>query len=145
MDKYFICNKVGMKMIKIFIFTFLFSVVLCTPEYSSNFDKFLWIKSDSMKDKESINRALYFAFDHNFNKVFVQCRYRGDAFYKSNIVPKNSSIKENDFDPLEHAIVVGHQLGLEVHAWMNTYILWSKNGSQDAAPLDLNHIYQNFD
>ena len=37
--------------------------------------------------------------------------------------------------------MIGHQLGLEVHAWMNTYILWSRSGQDDAAPYNLNHIY----
>ena len=128
-------------MIKIFISTFFFSLALSTIEKGDSFDKFLWVTVDSMQDKESINQALYFAFDHNFNKVFVQCRFRGDAFYKSNIVPKTPSLKDSDFDPLEYAVLIGHQLGLEVHAWMNTYILWSRDGRQDAAPYNLNHIY----
>ena len=127
-------------MIKIFISTFLFSLAI-SSNYVDNFDRFLWIKADSMKDKESIDEALQFAFDHDFNKVFVQCRYRGDAFYKSNIVPKNNSIKNDAFDPLEYAILIGHKFNIEVHAWMNTYILWSKHGTQDAAPSNLNHIY----
>ena len=128
-------------MINIFISTFFFSLALSTIEKGDSFDKFLWVTVDSMQDKENINQALYFAFDHNFNKVFVQCRFRGDAFYKSNIVPKTPSLKDSDFDPLEYAVLIGHQLGLEVHAWMNTYILWSRDGRQDAAPYNLNHIY----
>ena len=57
------------------------------------FDKFLWITADSMKDKESINEALYFAFDHDFDKVFVQCRFRGDAFYSLKLVLKIHQFK----------------------------------------------------
>ena len=138
---YFIYKRVEIKMFKVFIFTFFVSWSFAEISDSQSFDKFLWITADSMKDKESISEALYFAFDHNFNKVFVQCRFRGDAFYKSNIVPRNLSIRNNNFDPLRYAVLIGHQLGLEVHAWMNTYILWSRSGQDDAAPYNLNHIY----
>ena len=138
---YFIYKRVEIKMFKVFIFTFFVSWSFAEIGDSQSFDKFLWITADSMKDKESISEALYFAFDHNFNKVFVQCRFRGDAVYKSNIVPRNLSIRNNNFDPLRYAVLIGHQLGLEVHAWMNTYILWSRSGQDDAAPYNLNHIY----
>ena len=129
-----------MKIYKVFIFTFFVSLAFGSNQ-EKTFDKFLWITADSMKDKESINEALYFAFDHDFNKVFVQSRFRGDAFYSSKLVPKNPSIQNRDFDPLEYAILIGHQLGLEVHVWMNTYILWSKSGQKDSAPINLSHIY----
>ena len=140
MSNYFIFKKVEIKKVKIFIFTFLLSFGLSTFEQNANFDKFLWITADSMQDKESINQALYFAYDHDFKKVFVQCRFRGDSFYNSKIVPKNNIVNP-DFDPLKYAIFVGHQLGLEVHAWMNTYILWSNNGVLNPEPTNLNHIY----
>ncbi len=130
-----------MKILIFFVFTFFISLTFCSVEEKIQFDKFLWITADSMRDKESINEALYFAFDHDFNKVFVQCRFRGDSFYSSNIVSKNPSIKDKSFDPLEYAILVGHQLGLEVHAWMNTYILWSRSGIKNAAPENLSHLY----
>ena len=119
-----------MRIYKVFIFTFLLSLAFSSNQGKKTFDKFLWISADSMKDKESINEALYFAFDHDFDKVFVQCRFRGDAFYSSKLVPKNPSIQDRSFDPLDYAISIGHQLGLEVHAWMNTYILWTKSGKK---------------
>ena len=71
MSNYFIFKKVEIKKVKIFIFTFLLSFGLSTFEQDANFDKFLWITADSMQDKESINQALYFAYDHDFKKVFV--------------------------------------------------------------------------
>ena len=124
-------KKVKIKIFKLLVFTFLFSVL-----FSNNFHKCVWIKSDSMRDKEAIENALIFAYEYGFDKVFLQVRYRGDAFYNSDIVSKHNSVDEN-FDPLAYALDLGHSLGLEVHAWVNTYILWSSN----QAPYDLNHIY----
>ena len=124
-------KKVKINNLNILIFTFLFSISL-----SSEFHKCIWIKSDSMKSKESIQNALIFAYEYDFDTVFLQARYRGDAFYDSDIVSKHNSVDEN-FDPLKYAIDLGHSLGLEVHAWLNTYILWSSSEE----PYDLEHLY----
>ncbi|MAV64158.1 MAG: hypothetical protein CMG00_03085 [Candidatus Marinimicrobia bacterium] len=113
------------------IFTFLFSISI-----ADDFDTCIWIKADSMKSKKSIQEALLFAYENNFQKVFVQRRYRGDAFYNSDIVPKSSLIGK-DFDPLSYAVELSNSLGLEIHAWVNVYILWSSNYE----PQNKNHVY----
>ena len=131
----FIINlKVKIIFISIMVFTFLFSF-----SYANSFDKYLWIKSDSMKDKKSIEEALFFAYEYNFNKVFIQIRSRGDAFYNSNIVVKNNLIEDN-FDPLDYSIKLGHSLGIEIHAWVNVYILWSSSSK----PTNREHIYYSY-
>ncbi len=127
----FIFRKVRLSKFRILFLTFLFSV-----SFSNNFDKCIWVKADSMIKEESIYDALIFAYEHEFNKVFLQVRSRGDSFYSSRIVPKNDLI-DNDFDPLKYAIDLGHSLGLEVHAWVNTYILWSSPNK----PSYPNHLY----
>ena len=48
---------------------------------------------------------------------------------------KNINISD-DFDPLQYAIKLGHTLNLEIHVWMNCYILWSGTSN----PLDKKHI-----
>ena len=85
----------------------------------------LWIVRESMVSRAEVDRALPFARDAGFNHVFVQIRGRGDAYYKSLIVPRSDRIREADFDPLGYAVQRGHQLGLNVHAWVTTYLLWS--------------------
>lgn len=121
--------------IKSVLFLFFFSVIF-NFTLALDFDKCLWIKSDSMKSKQSIDKALFSAYEYGFNKVFMQVRYRGDAFYNSKIVLK-SNLVAVDFDPLSYAVQLAHSLGIEIHAWFNTYILWSSNYK----PYDNNHIY----
>ena len=89
-----------------------------------------------MKNKESIDKALISAYEYGFNTVFIQVRYRGDAFYNSKIISK-SKLVSDDFDPLFYAVQLGHSLGIEIHAWVNAYILWSSSSK----PVDGNHIY----
>ena len=78
-----------------------------------------------------------YAFKNGYNKVFIQIRGRGYAFYDSDIVPKNPLITNNDFDPLDYAIKLGNIFDIEVHAWFNTYILWSSTYE----PKNVDHLY----
>ena len=96
----------------------------------------LWIVRGSMYTKSSIDSALVYAYQSNYDIVFIQVRGRGYAFYDSNIVPKHPNI-DPDFDPLEYAITLGNALGIEVHAWLNSYILWSSK----SPPTDPQHLF----
>ena len=96
----------------------------------------LWIIRDSMYNEKMINSALVYAYQSGYNIVFIQVRGRGYAFYNSDIVPKHPKIAP-DFDPLDYAVTLGHALGIEVHAWVNSYILWSSK----IPPEDPNHLY----
>ncbi len=120
----------------ILLYLLIFIPSIISPNVVSLNNKCLWILKDSLKDKESIRNALHYATQSNFDIVFIQIRSRGDAFYNSNIVGKSDAININ-FDPLEYAIILGNELGIEVHAWMNCYILWSKN----SLPTSSEHLY----
>ena len=85
----------------------------------------LWIVRESMVSRAEIDAALEFAHRGDFNHVFVQVRGRGDAYYRSLIVPRSERIRERDLDPLAYTIRRGHELGLNIHAWVTTYQLWS--------------------
>ena len=101
--------------------------------------KCIWIVRHSLYSKEDIDSALIYAYNSGYDKLFVQVRGRGDAFYNSKYVKKNGNIN-GEFDPLRYTLKLGHALGLEIHAWFNTYILWSANSD----PEDSNHIlFQN--
>jgi len=96
----------------------------------------LWIVRESMYTEKMINSALVYAYQSGYNIVFIQVRGRGHAFYNSEIVPKHPKI-DPEFDPLDYAVTLGHALGIEVHAWVNSYILWSSK----TPPENLKHLY----
>ena len=118
-------------------FALFFLLTQITFSQLSNLDKrCLWIVRDSMYDEKSISEALVYSYEAGYDVVFVQVRGRGYSFYNSDIVPKNPKIHPG-FDPLQYAINLGNALGIEVHAWVNSYILWSSK----KAPENINHIY----
>ena len=120
------------------IFTVLFFLLFqFSPAQLSDLEtRCLWIVRESMYTEEMIDSALVYAYQSGYDIVFIQVRGRGYAFYDSEIVPKHPGIAP-DFDPLEYAVILGHALGIEVHAWMNSYILWSSK----QPPSDPRHLY----
>lgn len=123
-------------LIKIIILSSFF-LSFIFPDIQKIDKKAIWVISTSMGTEQEIKSALLFAYNNNYNMVFLQVRSRGDAFYNSNLVDKNPNVNPQEFDPLAYAIELGHSLGLEVHAWVNTYILWSSKFKPD----NKNHIY----
>ena len=115
---------------------FFFSNPVIRAQLSDLKTRCLWIVRQSMYTESSIDSALVYAYQSNYDIVFIQVRGRGYAFYDSNIVPKHPNI-DPDFDPLEYAITLGNALGIEVHAWLNSYILWSSKYE----PENPEHLY----
>ena len=59
------------------------------------------------------------------------CRYRsrGDAWYNSSFEPRAEGLngQPRTFDPLAQMVGEAHQEGLQIHAWLNTFLTWSKS------------------
>ena len=100
----------------------------------------LWVKSASILDTASIDSLVNFSVENNINKLFVQVRSRGDALYDSKIVPRHEKL-DSLFDPLNYIISRTDSIDLEIHAWFNTYLLWSSS----KPPLSEQHLYYNCD
>ena len=76
---------------------------------------------------------------YHLNAIFVQVRGRGDAWYNSPYEPRAEMLagQPKEFDPLEQMVREGHAAGLQVHAWMNTFLTWS--GAR--APVSPQHLW----
>jgi len=98
---------------------------------------YLWVVRDAMTTQRKIDHLIEFANKNNFDHLLVQIRGRGDALYSSEFVPRNSEISDSLFDPLDYILKVGHENDIQIHAWMNMYILWSSENP----PNNKNHLY----
>lgn len=98
----------------------------------------IWVVCDSLASPQAVRNVVREARSHHFNTLFVQVRSRGDAWYRSDIEPRAQGLADQpaSFDPLAMVIAEGHRNGLRVHAWMNTFLVWSKR----KLPKDPRHI-----
>ena len=81
----------------------------------------LWVVRTALASPVTIDRVVDDAQRAGFNALFVQVRGRGDAFYRSELVPRSDILAEQPagFDPLARLLERARSHGLQVHAWMN--------------------------
>lgn len=98
----------------------------------------IWVVRYDMTSPESIRQVVERAKKYNFNALIVQVRGRGDAFYLGGLEPRSESLEKQPatFDPLQTAIDLCRKEGIQVHAWLNTFYVWS--GAEK--PKDPKHI-----
>ena len=100
------------------------------------YDRYLWVIRDVLKSKSSIDDMVNFAIEKNINHLFVQVRGRGDSFYESQFTSRSQILSEGEFDPLAYLLDTANGKGINIHAWVNVYILWSSK----SLPNDVRHI-----
>lgn len=81
-----------------------------------------WVVRTDLVDKRSIERVVDEAIAGQVNALFVQVRGRGDAYYLGGIEPLAEGIAPG-FDPLSELIGLARPAGIEVHAWINVFLL----------------------
>ena len=116
----------------------LFSILLGSIPGRGEFeDRYLWVVRNTLTNQVSIDQMIQFATLNRFNHILVQVRGRGDAYYTSEFVPKSHLIQNKSFDPLAYLIPKAKENGIKVHAWVNTYLLWSSG----VKPVQKNHLF----
>ncbi|MDW8051562.1 MAG: family 10 glycosylhydrolase [Armatimonadota bacterium] len=88
----------------------------------------LWVVRTSMISPASVERVLELAMRYGFNTLFVQVRGRGDAYYRSSYEPRAEALASQppDFDPLGYLLRIAEGSGVQVHAWLNVFYVWSQ-------------------
>lgn len=95
--------------------------------------RFEYCQITSTHDQDSIRAyiadVIHHAADANFNMLFFQVRGNGDAYYTPGLEPWGNLLtgtlgEDPGWDPLEFALDLAHERGLELHAWFNTFPVW---------------------
>jgi uncharacterized lipoprotein YddW (UPF0748 family) len=95
--------------------------------------RFEYCQATSTFDQDSIRayiaNVIHQAADANFNILFFQVRGNGDAYYTPGLEPWGNLLtgilgEDPGWDPLEFALELAHERGLELHAWLNTFPIW---------------------
>jgi uncharacterized lipoprotein YddW (UPF0748 family) len=97
-----------------------------------------WVVRNRITTPEKIRTIVETAKEYHFNTLIVQVHGRGDAYYHSEIDPRAEDLagQDPDFDPLAMILELGHEAGLEVHAWVNAIYIWSK----ETEPVSRQHV-----
>jgi len=100
------------------------------------FVDYLWVTRSTLLDRAAIERLVTRARAAGVRGLLVQVVGRGDAFYRSDLLPRSEALDRSDFDPLALVLERAHAAGLEVHAWMNCVLVWSA----PSRPRDPRHV-----
>jgi uncharacterized lipoprotein YddW (UPF0748 family) len=87
--------------------------------------EYLWVVRWSLTDSQKVERAVERAREIGVKGLLAQVVGRGDAYYRSDVLPRAESLPREEFDPLGLLIARAHAAGLEVHAWVNCMLVWS--------------------
>jgi uncharacterized lipoprotein YddW (UPF0748 family) len=87
---------------------------------------------NELKQKNELLKILDNIENKNLNTIYFQVRSNGTLLFKSSLEPFSPYItgkvgKLGSYDPLEFAIEEAHKRGLEIHAWINTFRVFSGN------------------
>ncbi len=109
--------------------------VICTGPVSGDSGcRYLWLVRDDLSSPGEIDELLARARDAGANGVIAQVVGRAEAYYSSSVLPEAGF--DPGFDPLDYLVTKAGPMGLEVHAWINAFLVWSAPW----APSDSAHV-----
>ena len=84
----------------------------------------VWVPRTALASPAAVDAVVDDAARAGLNALFVQVRGRGDALYRSAIVPRSEVLRgqPGDFDPLARLLARARDRGLQVHAWINVLL-----------------------
>lgn len=90
----------------------------------------VWITRWTFSSAEDVEEIFSEIEQAGFNAAFFQIRGTFDAFYASSLEPWAKDLtgtlgKDPGWDPLAEAVKAGKRHGIQVHAYMNLFPLWS--------------------
>jgi uncharacterized lipoprotein YddW (UPF0748 family) len=108
-------------------------------------ERSLWVTAWDMNTPEKIDALIKDAQKHQFTKIFLQTRYRGDALYfpnrtdssYSNPEPRSYLLQGSSFDPLAYALEQVPDSSIKIYAWVTTFVVTPF----DLRKIDSNHVF----
>ena len=90
---------------------------------------YLWVVRTALTRPADVDSVVDRARVLGVRGLLVQVVGRGDAYYRSDLLPRAEALSSRatppGFDPLGELLPRAHAAGLEVHAWMNCVLVWS--------------------
>ena len=86
---------------------------------------YLWVLRSAFSTPQGVLQVVERAHAMGVRGLLVQVVARGDAYYRSDVLPRAESLPDSSFDPLGELLPLARAAGLEVHAWVNCAVVWS--------------------
>ncbi len=108
--------------------------LIATNAFAEENCRYFWVVRDGLTSPEEVDELLARAYAAGANGIMIQVVGRGEAYYQSEVIPI-ANFSGFD-DPLQYVIEKAGPMGIEVHAWVNAFLVWS-------APWDApeGHVY----
>ncbi|MCP4428534.1 MAG: family 10 glycosylhydrolase [Chloroflexi bacterium] len=111
--------------------------------------RFDWTSYGAAADPAKIDEIVQNAALAGFNVIFFQVRGTADAFYQSDIEPWAQRVSgialgqppDPLWDPLAYMVQLAHAAGIQVHAYMNVYPVWSDCDNLPDPNAEPTHFY----
>jgi len=100
----------------------------------------IWVIRDQLTSRLKVDSLFTTIAGRGVSDLFVQVRGRGDAFYRSELVPRAAVLQNRFWDPLEYLLEQAHARDIKVHAWLNTFFIWSAADR----PADYRHVLRRY-
>jgi uncharacterized lipoprotein YddW (UPF0748 family) len=113
----------------------LFVFVSLLQAYTECPSRYFWVVRDGLSTPQSIDSLVERAAQAGANGLIVQVVGRGEAYYGSSLLPPADY--QQGFDPLAYVIARSRPRGMEVHAWVNAFLVWSA----PSPPGDSSHVW----
>jgi uncharacterized lipoprotein YddW (UPF0748 family) len=99
----------------------------------------LWVVRTALVSPQAVDRVVDDAAEAGMNALFVQVRGRGDAYYRSALVPRSPLLERQprEFDPFARLLARAHARRLQVHAWVNVLL-----AAHFGQPLPRGHVLE---
>jgi uncharacterized lipoprotein YddW (UPF0748 family) len=116
------------------------SAVSAAPNASSGSSaplaEWMWALRGSVTDSARAAQVVERAQELGVKALLVQVVGRGDAIHRSQRLPRAEAMGAKTGDPFAYLIERAHAAGIEVHAWVNCFLVWSA----DRPPNDPDHV-----
>lgn len=99
----------------------------------------IWVRGMSIASAESIPKILDLVQQLRITDLYIQVAVGGYAYYKSEILPRSEYLAKkssSEYDPLDSILKLAKKQNVKIHAWVNTFLIWS----MDSLPDSTRHI-----
>lgn len=103
---------------------------------SAPLTEWMWVLRGSVTDSARAAQVVERAHDLGVKGLLVQVVGRGDAIHRSQRLPRAEAVGAKAGDPFAYLIARAHEEQIEVHAWVNCFLVWSA----DHPPNDPTHV-----